>query len=86
MRWLNGLDAEAQARHGVGFVELDVDAQDALLADVEQGKTLAQWETDAASFFKALVELVQEGFYSDPSNGGNRGGIAWQMIGFEVTE
>ena len=23
-----------------------------------------------------------EGYYADPGNGGNRDGIAWQMIGF----
>jgi hypothetical protein len=84
-RGLDGLDAEARARHGVGFVELDAEAQDVLLADIEQGKTQAQWETDAQAFFKIVVEHAQEGFYSDPSNGGNRGGVAWRMIGFEVT-
>ena len=84
-RGLDGLDAEAQARHRGGFPELDSNSQDALLRDVEQDKTQAQWETDAVAFYANLVEHAQEGFYSDPSNGGNRGGVAWQMIGFEVT-
>ena len=24
-------------------------------------------------------------YYADPGNGGNRGGIAWQMLGYKVT-
>ena len=31
-----------------------------------------------------IVEHCAEGFYSNPENGGNKDGIAWEMIGFEV--
>ena len=36
-------------------------------------------------FFDLLVEHVMEGFYADPGNGGNQDGVAWRMIGYEVT-
>ena len=34
-------------------------------------------------WFIALSELVAEGFYADPGNGGNSGARSWQMIGYE---
>ena len=55
------------------FASLDPEKQDILLARAE---------TD---FFNLLVSQTMEGFYSDPGNGGNKDGIAWKMIGFEVT-
>lgn len=79
---LDGLDAEAKP---AGFVELEPAAQDALLAQVESGDVVANWATDPAAFFRAAVAHANEGFYSDPGNGGNRDAISWRMIGFEVT-
>ena len=34
-------------------------------------------------WFGRLVELVQEGVYADPGNGGNRDAASWEMIGYE---
>jgi hypothetical protein len=82
---LAALDAEAQLRHQRAFVDLAPDAADALLHDVEHGTVRAEWPIDAAAFFAGAVDHAAEGFYSDPANGGNRGGIAWQMLGFVVT-
>ena len=48
----------------------------------EQDFQLTRFE---ASFFTLLVSQTMEGFYADPGNGGNKDGIAWKMIGFEVT-
>lgn len=71
-----GLDAlEAQAP---GFARLPADAQNALL-------TLLEQDQEHGAFFRLLVIHVMEGFYADSGNGGNRGGIAWQMIGYTVT-
>lgn len=72
----SGLDAfEAETP---GFPALPASAQNALLTRLEQDKV-------RSAFFRLLVTHVMEGFYADPGNGGNRGGVAWQMIGYKVT-
>lgn len=81
---LDDLDAEAHAGAGVGFAELDFAAQDQLLQQIEQGVVQHTWHVEPVGFFRTVVAHTMEGFYSDPANGGNRDGIAWQMIGFEV--
>jgi hypothetical protein len=82
---LDALDAEAQVIYGQDFAALDADSQDALLTHIEQGQVSSQWSVNPADFLKMLVNHAMEGFYSDPGNGGNRDGISWKMIGFEVT-
>ena len=81
---LNALDAEARVAAGVGFAELDPAGQDALLGRVEAGQVQADWPLDPAAFFRDAIEHAMEGFYSDPGNRGNRDGVSWRMIGFEV--
>ncbi len=82
---LDDLDAEARLTEGGPFAALATDAQDALLARVEAGEVWAHWTLDPAAFFRLLVEQTTEGFYADPGNGGNRDGVAWDMIGYRVT-
>jgi hypothetical protein len=82
---LDSLDTEARATAGIGFVELDPAAQDDLLGRVERGEVAADWSVDPAEFFCAAAEHAAEGYYGDPANGGNRDGVSWRMIGFEVT-
>jgi hypothetical protein len=81
---LDALDTEARSRHKVTFALLDAARQDALLQDISAGNVQTEWPVTPANFFNALVHHVHEGFYADPSNGGNRDGVAWQMIGFTV--
>lgn len=38
---------------------------------------------EASEFFQLLREHTLCGFLSDPSYGGNRGGVGWQVIGFD---
>ena len=76
---LAAIDAEASARHGSAFGRLDADQQDALLRQIESGP-----DGPARRLFVRLIDLAHEGYYADPGNGGNRDGIAWKMIGFEV--
>ena len=77
---LDALDETARAEWGRPFAEGEESSQDALLAQIETG---ARGE-ELARFFALLVGHTMEGFYGDPGNGGNRGRVAWQMIGFEV--
>ncbi len=82
---LLSLDAEAKAVTGKPLAELDPQAQEALMMNIERGHVQTTWSTDPTAFFAMLVEHCAEGFYSDPGNHGNRNGTAWAMIGFEVT-
>ena len=71
---LAGLDEFAQAEAGQPFAALGNEAQDSLLTRLED-----------SPFFRLLVTQTMEGYYADPGNGGNKDGISWQMIGFQVT-
>ena len=83
----SGLDAmEAEAHiQGASFADMRAVTQDALLAKIEEGEVQAEWPLDPAVFFRLLVQQTMEGFYADPGNGGNKGGVAWDMIGYRVT-
>jgi len=83
-RFCDALEAEAQAAHGQAFAALKDGQQDDMLTRVERGEVQADWPLDPAAFFAEFIEHCAEGFYSDPGNGGNRDGVAWRMIGFEV--
>ena len=83
---LLALDAEAQAQYQRSFADLAADEQESLLQQVEQNKVQTTWPVNPAEFFLRVVHHCAEGFYSDPGNGGNRDGVAWKMIGFEVRE
>ena len=80
---LAALDAEARVRWGSVFASLTADAQDDLLHDIEKGAVRAAWPTAPAAFIALLVRTTAEGFYSDPAQGGNRGGVSWIMTGFD---
>lgn len=77
------LDAEAQARFAVGFAELPPERRDALLRAIERGDVGVTWTESPVDFLDLLVRTTAEGFYGDPGQGGNRGGISWAMTGFE---
>ncbi len=70
---LDAIDAEAP-----DFCALPAPAQNALLTRLEL-------DTLRGTFFRLLVTHVMEGFYADPGSGGNRDGVAWQMLGYKVT-
>jgi hypothetical protein len=81
---LDALEAEAQAVYSRSFAQLSEAQQDSLLMQIERGEVQTEWQVVPAAFINMLAHHCAEGFYSDPGNGGNRGEIAWQMIGFEV--
>ena len=68
------LEAKAISQFGKAFAAITLSQQDQILHDVE---------TTSAEFFRLLLELTAEGYYCDPSGGGNRGMISWKMIGFD---
>jgi choline dehydrogenase-like flavoprotein len=53
----------------------------ASLPAVSQETLLRIHETEA--WFRLLVELVAEGVYADPGNGGNPGAASWRMVGYD---
>ncbi|SAK78156.1 gluconate 2-dehydrogenase subunit 3 family protein [Caballeronia ptereochthonis] len=66
---------------GKAFADLDIVAQEDVLARLEHG----QIEFDAVpsqTFFSHLLRNTKEGFFADPIHGGNKGMIGWKMIGF----
>jgi gluconate 2-dehydrogenase gamma chain len=75
------LDESARAVHGVTFADLTAQQQDELLAAAEHGK-LDFDALPSAVFFGALLDVVMEGFFSDPIYGGNREKIGWKLVGF----
>ena len=79
---LDALEAEAQATNHSSFSALSAEAQDALLHQIEAGQVTTVWPVDAALFFRTAIQHTTEGFYSDPGNGGNRNGVAWEMMAF----
>jgi hypothetical protein len=79
---LDDLDAEAKSHSGTGFALLSADQQDVVLAALEHGDVRTTWQVDPAEFFAALVTAAADGFYADPSNGGNRDAISWSMVGY----
>jgi len=84
LSFLRGLDAEAQTLYGESFASLDLARRTALLSKIENNELAGFGTIEPAVFFRQIVEHCAEGYYSDPGNGGNRDGAAWQMIGFEA--
>jgi gluconate 2-dehydrogenase gamma chain len=71
----------ANGSPGKSLPELTAGEQDAILHDLESGR-LALQGVDGKTFFAAVLQDVQYGFFADPIYGGNRDMCAWKMIGF----
>ena len=83
---LNGLidlENEAIFRSNSSFHLMQEAQQEALLKDIERGVIETSWLTSPASFFTMMVNLISEGYYANPEQGGNVGGMSWAMIGFK---
>jgi gluconate 2-dehydrogenase gamma chain len=77
---LRAIDRDLEA-HGTPFHGMSGDAQDAYLKSLESG-THDLDGVPSSVFFDLLVKMSVEGFFSDPVYGGNRGMVAWRMVGF----
>lgn len=83
---LDTVEAEAHARYGSPLSAMPVDDRHRLMQVIESGEVRASWPVDPRVFFDAVVGHVMEGYYGDPSNGGNRDAVSWRMIGFRVDD
>ncbi len=81
---LDALEAEAQKQFGRAFVDLAANTRGNLLYQIEGDAVHTVWSISPSTFFKMVIEHAHEGYYSDPGNGGNHDGVAWQMIGYRV--
>ncbi|BDI33881.1 hypothetical protein CCAX7_59320 [Capsulimonas corticalis] len=82
---LHGMDSAAKDAYGKEFEFLSPEEQYGFLNRVAQGQIPGQWEIAPEEFFPMLVGHVMEGYYADPGNGGNKDGVVWRMMGYEVT-
>lgn len=66
---------------GKAFAELSPAQQEDLLKSAESGK-LALEDISSKLFFGNLLNEVRNGYFADPSHGGNKNMGAWKMIGY----
>jgi gluconate 2-dehydrogenase gamma chain len=78
---LRGIDADVRKTHRTTFARLAPQDQDAYLSSLEKG-TQDLNGVPANVFFESLLEMTIEGYFSDPTYGGNKDMAAWRMIGF----
>jgi gluconate 2-dehydrogenase gamma chain len=83
---IKGVDQSAKAMFKKDrFVDLTSQQQIELMKAMEQDKTPEEvWkELPASSFlFDCLLTHTFEGFYADPSYGGNKNHAGWALVGF----
>lgn len=78
---LAALDAYARASTGASFAALPPDRQDAVLTEVEQGRATG-FAAPSGAFFDLVLGHTLEGTFGDPSYGGNRDFIGWELLGY----
>ncbi|MCU1718694.1 gluconate 2-dehydrogenase subunit 3 family protein [Pseudomonas sp. 5P_3.1_Bac2] len=66
---------------GKVFAQLSAEQQDAVLKAAESG-ALELEEISSKLFFSNLLAEVRNGFFADPSYGGNKDMQGWKMIGY----
>jgi gluconate 2-dehydrogenase gamma chain len=77
---LADLDRFTRREHGVRFVHLGPQRQDAVLEVLEAGEA-AGFPT-AKGFFAMVLEDTYEGMFADPVYGGNRGYSGWKLVAY----
>lgn len=66
---------------GQAFDALNQAEQEELLKGLEKG-TIQLEEMEAKTFFDYFLGEVRNGFFADPSHGGNKGMVGWKLIGY----
>jgi gluconate 2-dehydrogenase gamma chain len=67
----------------IGLASFRADRYSSMSAE-EQDRYIERREKEP--FMQLLIQHAMEGYYSDPSNGGNAERSSWKMIGFEVSD
>lgn len=78
---LAALEAYARATAGAPFAALPPERQDAVLTDVEQNRATG-FTPSSGAFFDLVLGHTLEGTFGDPSYGGNRDFIGWELLGY----
>jgi gluconate 2-dehydrogenase gamma chain len=79
---LAALDRQCRdAFAGKPYIAIPEDQQVLLLQRMESGNLVFNG-SNARAFFEMLLLNTKEGFFADPVYGGNKGMVAWKMIGF----
>jgi gluconate 2-dehydrogenase gamma chain len=79
---IKAMDASCQQQFaGKVFAELSHGDQETLLKAAEGGKLVLDG-ISSKTFFSNLLNEVRNGYFADPSYGGNKNMGAWKMIGY----
>lgn len=78
---VNATNAWTRTSLGKEFDRLTPKQREDALKALENGKA-DLGDFNGREFFEALLNLVMEGFFSDPIYGGNKDKVSWKMIGF----
>ncbi|GAA4337949.1 gluconate 2-dehydrogenase subunit 3 family protein [Pigmentiphaga soli] len=79
---IKGIDAHCVGTYqGKHFAELDHGRQEEVLKAAEAGKLQID-EVPAKQFFSSLLTEVRNGYFADPSHGGNKNMAGWKAIGY----
>jgi gluconate 2-dehydrogenase gamma chain len=78
---IEATNAWTRKLHGKEFDRLAPKEREDVLKALEAGKA-ELGNFNGREFFVALLDIVMEGFLSDPIYGGNKNKAAWKMIGY----
>jgi gluconate 2-dehydrogenase gamma chain len=72
-----------EKKYGKRFAELDPATRDEVLKGLQgiAGDVTLE-EVPGATFFSQLLTDTKDGFFSDPTHGGNKDMIGWKLVGF----
>lgn len=75
------VNAATQKQFKADFADLKPDQQDQVLTGLEKG-TIDLGRLPASTFFSFLLQNTKEGFFADPTYGGNADMVGWKLIGY----
>ncbi|THF85619.1 gluconate 2-dehydrogenase subunit 3 family protein [Deinococcus sp. KSM4-11] len=75
------VNAATQKQYKADFADLTADQQDKVLSGLEKGE-IDLGRLPARTFFAFLLQNTKEGFFADPTYGGNAQMVGWKLIGY----
>ena len=75
------VNAATQKQYKADFADLTPAQQDSVLSGLEKGET-DLGRLPGRTFFAFLLQNTKEGFFADPTYGGNNQMIGWKLIGY----